>query len=456
MKLKKNKAENLLVVLLGILLFAALNCLMVVSAPSDWTDIHVGAWTAFHRGFEMSGFDPATYIVISHWRPLYAHLRHPLLLLIMWPFNQLNEWLRDEYGINCAIYIAGVIWTLASTVSWFTLYKIFRSIVGLRFLESLLLDLFFFSFAYVMLATFVPDHMMLSMTIILLMLYWSGKAMQKGKSITAWKALLLYFLGTGITTTNGIKIWLIDIVCRWKNQSVFSMLKHSLLYLIPTIIIAAGYYYQEDISVQKERDYQKRIEAKARQNDSLHVAKKTVVADNHVLQRKDKQLVDNPLFEWTDVTIPIMPTVVENIFGEGLQLHSNYLLRDSNIENHRPVIVKYTAWYSYIVEILVVLMFVFGIIAGYRERFLWVCMIPFIFDMIIHLALRFALTDVYIMTAHWAFVIPVAIAYLLKTVKSSSCRCTRLLYPLMLLTIIVLTAYLWIHNNSLITAYIMK
>lgn len=443
------KKESFFVVLLGLLLFAALNCMMVMYAPSEWTDIHVGAWTAFHRGFELSGFDQATYIVISHWRPLYAHLRHPILLLIMWPFNQLNDWLRDEYGINCAIYIAGVIWTLASTVSWFTLYKIFRSIIGLRFLESLLLDFFFFSFAYVMLATFVPDHMMLSMTIILLMLYWSGKAMQKGKGIAAWKALLLYFFGMGITTTNGIKLWLIDIVSRWKSQSLFSIFKHSLLYLIPTIIIAVGYYYQEDISVQKERDYQRRIEAKAKQNDSLQVAKKTAVVDDHVAVRKKKQLIDNPLFEWTDVTIPIMPTVVENIFGEGLQLHSNYLLRDSNIENHRPVIVEYTAWYNYFVEILVVLLFVFGIIAGYRERFLWVCMIPFIFDMIIHAGLRFALTDVYIMTAHWAFVIPVSIAYLLKRLRNNT-----QVYNSAVLILFGLTIFLFAWNLSLIIKYL--
>ena len=43
----------------------------------------------------------------------------------------------------------------------------------------------------------------------------------------------------------------------------------------------------------------------------------------------------------------------------------------------------------------------------------------FAFDMVLHLVLGFGIIEVYIMAAHWAFVIPVAAAYLLLRVVFS-------------------------------------
>ena len=409
--------EIIVIVLLGLMLFAGLNCIVLAYAPDEWTNTHIGPWSAFHHGFDFSGFDQVTYIVITQWRPLYTHLRHPALMYMMWPFAQLNGILKEAYGINFAIYIVAVVWTLLSTLSWVTLYKIFRKVQMMTVTESLLLNFFFYSFAYVMLATFAPDHMLLSMTVMLLMLYLSGKAMKQGKQLATWKVLLLYLFGTGISTTNGIKIWLVDAACRLRKGRVWAFVKHSLLYIIPTMIVAALYIHQEHNANVEEERYQKRIEAKAMRKDSVGYKKDVAEREKKLAARVSKQLVDNPLFEFTDNTIPLMPTLVENIYGEGLQLHEDYLLRDANIIGERPVIVKYTNRYNYIVEALILLLFFCGVVVGCRQRFLWMCMMPFLFDMLLHVGLRFALTDVYIMTAHWAFVIPVAVAYLVKKLR---------------------------------------
>ena len=447
----RKKYSTVLIVLLGLLIFSSLNLLMVYTAPEAWTDKHVGPWSAFHKGFTFSGFDQFTYIVISQFRPLYVHLRHPALLYFVWPLSELNDWLKDEYGINCAIYIVAVVWTLIGTLSWTLLYKIFRKIIGLSLWESLLLNVFFYSFAHVMIAMFVPDHMLLTMTTLFLMLYLTGRAAQQGKAIATWKALLLYFIGTGISTTNAVKIWMIDIAGRWRRGMLAPVLRHSLTYIIPTLLLAWIYYYQETTANIEEERFLKRIEAREMKKDSANYVKEQAKSEKIISARGDKQLINNPLFEWTDMSIPIVPTLIENIYGEGFILHEDHLLCDANIKGQRPIIVRYKDWYNYAAEALLLTLFAIGVYTGRRARFMWMCLLPFLFDMFLHAFLRFAITDVYIMTAHWAVVIPVAVAYLLKGTRSRP-----RLRVISLTTVISLSVFLWWHNLSLLISHMFS
>ena len=449
----RRKYSTVLIVLLGLLIFSSLNMLMVYTAPEVWTNKHVGPWSAFHKGFTFSGFDQYTYIAVSQFRPIYVHLRHPALLYFVYPMTWLNDWLKDEYGINCAIYIVAIVWTLIGTLSWTLLYKIFRKVIGLSLWESLLLNVFFYSFAHVTIAMFVPDHMLLTMTTLFFMLYLSGRAMQQGKAIATWKALLLYFIGTGISTTNAIKIWMIDIAGRWRRGMLASVLRHSLTYIIPTLLLAWIYYYQETTANIEEERFLKRIEAREMKKDSVRYNEKKTEMMKAIAVRENKQIIKSPLFQWTDMSIPIIPTLIENIYGEGFILHKDYLMHDANIEGQRPIIVKYSDWYNYVAEAVLVLLFIVGVFIGRKERFLCMCLLPFLFDMFLHVVLRFALTDVYIMTAHWAVVIPVAVAMTLKYAKAATGRHALPLYIGTLSAVGLLTIYMLWHNLSLMIPY---
>ena len=136
------------------------------------------------------------------------------------------------------------------------------------------------------------------------------------------------------------------------------------------------------------------------------------------------------------------------MFGEGLLLHDTYTLKDANRANHRPVLVRYTHWWYYVVEGLIVALFLLGIWSGRRQRVLWMVFSMFVFDMLLHVGLNFASADVYIMTAHWAFVIPIAIGYLMKK--------RTLVSQVSTITVFSLTIFLWWHNLSLIAHYILR
>jgi len=237
-KLGKHK-EYILIGLIGFVIFTLLNVMMLQMNPEVWTSTRFGAYTAFHKGWELSGFDNTTYIAVAEWRPLYVMMRHPLIMYFVWPMHEIADFLKGEFNVNCSIYVVAVFWTLISTTAWMLLYRIMRKIMELPVYVSLLLCLFYFSFSHVMLATFAPDHMILSMTLFLMAIYISAKAAKKGRQMSTWKSLLLCFLATGISTTNFAKIWLIDVCSMQQKVQILNVswwkdiIRHGLLYFIP-------------------------------------------------------------------------------------------------------------------------------------------------------------------------------------------------------------------------------
>ena len=447
-KFLKRHRETLLVTLLGFVIFAALNVMMLHYHYDKWVNPKVGFWSTFWNRFEVSGFDPFTYIVISQWRPLYVLSRHPLLSAMVWPLSELNEWLKDTTGINCAIHIVAVLWTMLATASWILMYKIQRRLVGLSISASLLLTVFFFSFSHVLLVTFVEDHMGITLPLLLLAVYLGGKAIKENRKMPLWQSLPLLFVATGVTTTNCVKIGLADLFTRWDKEPIKALIKHFLIYFIPLAIVGGLFSYQNNTTQVEEK---KNIE-----NTVSHRAKRdSVFAEKWRKERevaevaKSNQLIHLSFVTNTDYKIDRLPSLVENIFGEGFILHERYPLRDPN-KNHRPVLVRYDNQWLYAVEGSIVLLFLVGVWYGRRERLMWMAMSMFLFDMLLHVGLNFASADVYIMTAHWAFVIPIAVAYLVKRVSAKPIINTAVMSLVLFLTLFML-----VHNMQIITKHIL-
>ena len=104
--------------------------------------------------------------------------------------------------------------------------------------------------------------------------------------------------------------------------------------------------------------------------------------------------------------------------------------------------------FSYIIEGIIVLLFLAGIWCGRKSKFFWLAMSFFLFDMFIHMAIGFGINEVYIMGAHWLFIIPLAVAYLFRFVR------LKWLMPLRLV-VLFLTVYLWVYNVYLYGLYLL-
>ena len=298
-----------------------------------------------------------------------------------------------------------------------------------------------------MLTTFVPDHMTLTLPLLLLSLYLAGSAVKKGKLIPLWQTLLLAFVATGVTTTNIVKVVIADIASSWRKATKKVLSLRLLAYAIPLAFIGIMYFYQLDTTQRREKERAETIIRKRSEKDSLF-AKKIAESQEATKQLRANQIVNLSIVTNTEYHIDRLPSLVENVFGEGFMLHEDHVLKDANRE--RPVLVRYRHWSFYAIEVLIVGVFVLGAWYGRKERLMVAALLMFLFDMALHVGLNFASADVYIMTAHWAFVVPIATAFLMKRAEHNE-RADMLLTC----TILFLTVFLFVHNLRLTIPYIL-
>ena len=356
----------------------------------------------------------------------------------------LNECLMSLTSKNCATTIVAVMMTFFSTYSAIFFRRIFREIMKLEAIDSNILTLMLFSFAYVMLVTFVDDHFGMSLFFLSMTLYIAGKHQAKGTGMPWWQTAILFIFTAGITLSNGAKTFLAALFTNGKK--LFGVKYLALGIIIPTLLIgAAGIYQNRAFIIPNRLEGLKLIEKKAAKDSTFRA--KMEQKKVHDKELAGKKIQKKGMLSWADMSISRTESLVENVFGESLLLHKEHLLED--IHSHRPIFVKYHSPIPYIIEGIIVAMFFLGLWFGRKEVFLWLVASWVACDAVIHLVLGFGLNEVYIMTAHWAFIIPIAIGYILKNMKNKHLSYLRS-------GLLILSIFLFFYNSTLIFEYLTR
>ena len=472
---------------LGIFLaLAILNGVVIARYAGTFTLVTDDYYKNFIRHFCVSGFDPLTYWVLSDWNAAYNVYRHPLLAFYMYIPYLINMGLMKLTGYNCALFIAVIIQMFCGFYATLFLQRIFREVLELDKATSSILTLLFFSFGYVMVTCIVPDHFVISMLLLILALYVSGRRIKHNHPLKIWQTVVYFVLTAGTSLNNGLKIFFSAL---FVNRKRFFCPKYLLLAVILPAALLWGFCRCEYRTfvwpvemARKEMKAKKAAEKKARQErmaqlkqikdsltkDSIQRGLKIITpeeiaqkAKNDSIQ-KAKQLARNearkkrgpkqgaPIMKgefmnWTDATSSRTLSIVENLMGESIQLHQDYVLQDEL--RHRPMFVNYRYAFNYIVEALIIILFLAGIWAGRKSRYLWLVMSYFGLDMLLHIGLGFGLNEVYIMSGHWIYALPIAIGFLLKETRHQR-------YSLCLKSLLLtIGLFLLIYNGILIIGY---
>ena len=472
---------------LGIFLaLAILNGVVIARYAGTFTLVTDDYYKNFIRHFCVSGFDPLTYWVLSDWNAAYNVYRHPLLAFYMYIPYLINMGLMKLTGYNCALFIAVIIQMFCGFYATLFLQRIFREVLELDKAASSILTLLFFSFGYVMVTCIVPDHFVISILLLILALYVSGRRIKHNHPLKIWQTVVYFVLTAGTSLNNGLKIFFSAL---FVNRKRFFRPKYLLLAVILPAALLWGFCRWEYRTfvwpvemARKEMKAKKASEKKARQErmaqlkqikdsltkDSIQRGLKIITpeeiaqkAKNDSIQ-KAKQLARNearkkrgpkqgaPIMKgefmnWTDATSSRTLSIVENLMGESMQLHQDYVLQDEL--RHRPMFVNYRYAFNYIVEALIIILFLAGIWAGRKSRYLWLVMSYFGLDMLLHIGLGFGLNEVYIMTGHWIYALPIAIGFLLKETRHQR-------YSLCLKSLLLtIGLFLLIYNGILIIGY---
>lgn len=421
--------------------FTILNGLLIYCHYDSFTrGAHVGFWSVFYNHLCMSGYDVFSLIFISCMRLHWNALRHPLFVAVLLPMYWINHWLMPQTEFNFAVFLMAALLIVADVWGAVLLHRILRDIVGVKSGDATLLTALFYGFAHVMTAAIVPDHFALSLPLLLLALLMTGRHLQRGTRFTWLQQALLFFLTAGVTLTNGVKIalaaWMVN------GKKVFSW-KSILSFVVPTLLLGAVFVWQQEAIIKPQEQRIKHIEAAVAKKDPARI-ERLKTHDAFVKKQNGEALTkDVPLLEWSDMTTSRTRSVVDNLFGESLQFHKDYLMED--VQQTRPVFVSYGSVLSYVVEALIVLLLIAGAWVARRQRFFLIVATWFGFDMLMHLGFGFGLNEVYIMTAHWAFIIPIAAAYLLRQRQDAWLR----------FAVAALTVWLWAYNGTVLVEYLL-
>lgn len=434
------RKEERPVAIVALIVFAALNALLIANHWQSFTrGAHVGFWSVFYNHLNMSGYDIFSLIFISCMRLHWNALRHPLFVALLLPLFWLNHQIMPPTEFNTAVLLMGALLVAADVWGAVLMHRLLRDVVEVNRMDAAFLTAMFYGFAHVMIATMVPDHFALSLPLLLLTLLIAGRRLKEGKPMKLWQSALLFFLTAGMTLTNGVKValaaWFVG------GRKVFSW-RSILSFVVPTLLLGAIYVWQQDAIVAPQERKIKRIEATVAKKDPARIAK-LKEHDDFVKQQNGEALTKSvPLLEWSDMTTSRWQSAVDNLFGESLQLHRDYLLED--VQQTRPVFVEYRSAVNYIVEALVVLLLVAGAWIARREKFFLMVLSWFAFDMIMHMGFGFGINEVYIMTAHWAFIIPIAAGYILRRKNIMAAR----------VLVAALTLWLWAYNAVIVIGYL--
>ena len=301
-----------------------------------------------------------------------------------------------------------------------------------------------------------------------------GVCIKKGRKLTIWQTILLFVFTAGVSLNNGLKTYLAAL---FTNGRKFFGIKYFLLGIILPAALMWGFARWEyrtfvwpkemarhEAKIKKNKEatakiYQQyRDTAQVKDSAKVEAAVKKIIKDKaHAKYVRDhkqiwnkntgKPIAKGEFMNWTDKTTSRGETLVENFFGEGIMLHQQNLLGD--VLRNRPVIVKYQSPVNYVIEACIVLLFVLGILAGRKSKFLWLTLTFFLMDTALHIGLGFGINEVYIMTAHYMYALPIAIAFLALKAKGKSIKWA--FRGLML----AITLYLWISNGYLLVGYML-
>lgn len=441
MNIFKIKKEERIPSLIALLVFVLLNGLFFYKYSNLFLQAHhVSYWQLFAKTYHVSGFDAWSYIFMSNGKLYFEIPRHPLFAVILYPFYLINKELIAAGDTNYAMIFMAILLIVSAYYSFIFIYRVFREIIEVGKKDSLLLSAMLYSFGMVMVSMLVPDHFCWSLFLLTMTLYLAGKAMKERKQLSAWTIGILSFLTGGVTLSNIAKTYL----AAWfvNGKKVFAW-KNMVAMILPAILLVGTAYliYTEIREPQFHTD--KKIEIKAHAKDTLQ-AHKDSIHHAWVLAHTGEPMKKEGFWKWTDMSTSRSDALIHNMMGESIQLHDSYLLDDMCV--NRPTVVKYNYVFNYIIEGIVALLFILGIIVAVRHRFFLMALSWLALDICIHFVMGFGLNEMYIMACHWIFIIPISIAYLLKSLTPSRQTIVRGIT-------LLLTLYLWVWNGYLVFSY---
>ncbi|MDN5626625.1 MAG: DUF6080 domain-containing protein [Weeksellaceae bacterium] len=336
--------------------------------------------------------------------------RHPLSNYFFNTVRDFALWLSgNRYNAVFRLVLA-LFSTLTVALANVQIFKYLNNIIGIPLKISFVILAFYGLFVTNILLSFTPETYTYTLLVLSVFNYYSAIKIRSEKPISFGAAILGSVVVGGLTITNIVKVYIPflfekNIFRSWKKMG-FAILK----------IIISACVFMLLFLLRLDFNFQNFFNKTGEQYDKFSQPKVT------------------PLWD-----------MISSWFFGGNILFPGFVIRDYH--NKQGFFYKalfmdvYTSAASYIFVGLVLGLIIWSIVNNYKNKLIWILVISFSVDILIHCVLKFGLHTSYIYGGHFVFVYPLLIGWLFYSLKDKQ-NLVSLVYGLLL----ILTVYLGFNN----------
>jgi len=347
---------------------------------------------------EILGFDYSTYLrQFSELNTIfYFPFRHPFLGILLSPFIILG-YLINALSVDMHLYYLCMVFASFVSLSVLVCYKIQREILLVRVSEAITGCILYSSFAYMSILAAIPESFSISMLILTITLYISGRQLVLGKAHSILQWLTMFFLAGGLTITNAIKVGLAFIISNRFNKKQILMLLLSGLAIV--LLGFSGFYLRM-----------------ARYNAAHPEAPKTITRSL------------NQTFYWIGKDL----AVTEKIDIASARFFSEPIIFHSNLLRHHKIPLSYENPLSKFIVGALYGLVLFSFALNRKSKFTWLMLSLFSVDVFIHLVIFWGTVEGHLFCGHWFFILPICLTHSFTKLKNDRFRLAYCIVLIML------------------------
>ena len=331
--------------------------------------------------------------------------RHPLSNYFFDVIRDFALWIAgNRYNSDFRLVLA-LLSTIVISLANVQIFKYLNNIIQLPLKISLLVLAFYGLFVTNILLSFTPETYTYTLLFLSVFNYYSAKRINEDKRISFGASILgSVFIG-GFTITNIVKVYIPflfekKIFWNWRKIGI----------AVSKMAVSAGVFIFLFL-LRLDFNVQNFFSKTGEQYDKFSKPKVT------------------PLWD-----------MISSWFLGGNILFSNYEIRDYHNKDktfyYKALFMDvYSSVVPYLFVVIILLMIIWAVFKNHKNKLVWMLVITFFFDVLIHCVLKFGLHTSYIYGGHFVFVYPLLMGWLFFSFKEKKLPLTFLYGILLMLTV---------------------
>jgi len=344
--------------------------------------------------------------------------RHPLSNYFFDQIRNFASWISGNRYDSIFRLVLALFSTVVIALANVSVFKYLNNVIQLPLKISLLILAFYGLFVTNILLSFTPETYTYTLLFLSIFNYYSAKKIQEEKPISFGSTIFGSIFIGGLTITNIVKVYIPflfekKIFWNWKKIGIaVAKIATSVVVVVFLFMLRLNFNFQNFLNKTEE------------QYDKFSKPKATPLWDM--------------IYSW--------------FFGGNI-LFSNYEIRDYHNKDktfyYKALFMDvYSSVIPYIFIALVVLMIIWSVVKNYKNKLVWILVITFLVDILIHCVLKFGLHTSYIYGGHFVFVYPLLLGWLFSGYRNKR-NSLSLFYGLLL----IMTVYLGVSNFYRLTEF---